>query len=189
MHNFTSINKTIALCQKAYERFLKIRGKPREIALGMALGLFVGMTPFFGIHMAIAVLIAAIFKWNKISAAMGVWISNPITAPVIYSLTYFLGSKLLGKGASFTPPGELSLSFIIQLFRKSPEILWVLTVGGVLVGLPLAIVGYYLSHSSILKYQTDLRGKLKKTKELKVVVKGRDLLSRTGRSQKRSSGK
>ena len=29
--------------RKTYERFLKIRGTPKEIALGFALGLFVGM--------------------------------------------------------------------------------------------------------------------------------------------------
>ena len=33
------------IIQMPYKRFLKIRGEPREIALGFALGLFVGMTP------------------------------------------------------------------------------------------------------------------------------------------------
>ncbi len=51
--------------RKPYDRFLKIKGDPREIALGMALGLFVGMSPFMGIQMAVAVFLAAIFKWNK----------------------------------------------------------------------------------------------------------------------------
>ncbi|MDZ7777337.1 MAG: DUF2062 domain-containing protein [Bacteroidales bacterium] len=60
--------------KKAYERFLRIRGTPQEIALGFALGLFVGMSPFLGFHMAIAVFLAALFEWNKISAAVGVWI-------------------------------------------------------------------------------------------------------------------
>ena len=32
--------------KKAYERLLKIRGEPREIALGFALGIFIGMSPF-----------------------------------------------------------------------------------------------------------------------------------------------
>ena len=46
--------------KRGYERFLKIRGDPREIALGFALGLFIGMTPFMGFHTASAVFLAAL---------------------------------------------------------------------------------------------------------------------------------
>jgi uncharacterized protein (DUF2062 family) len=77
---------------KTYERFLKIRGTPREIGLGFAIGLFVGMSPTMGFQMAIAVFLAAVFKWNKISAAAAVWITNPVTAPIIYGVTYFIGA-------------------------------------------------------------------------------------------------
>ena len=54
------------------------------------------MTPTMGIQMPIAVFVAALFKWSKISAAFGVWITNPITSPLIYGLTYIVGAKLLG---------------------------------------------------------------------------------------------
>ena len=46
--------RTVESCKKAYSRFVKIRGNPREIALGFALGLFVGMSPFMGAHTIIA---------------------------------------------------------------------------------------------------------------------------------------
>jgi uncharacterized protein (DUF2062 family) len=81
--------------KKIYERFLKIRGRPREIALGFALGLFIGMTPFMGIQMASAAFLAELFKWNKFSAATGAWITNPLTAPLIYSINYLIGARLL----------------------------------------------------------------------------------------------
>ncbi len=80
--------------QKFYRNFLKLRGDPREIALGFALGLFIGMSPSMGFQMVIAAAVAAFLKWDIISAAMGVWITNPLTAPFIYSLTYFVGSKI-----------------------------------------------------------------------------------------------
>ena len=63
--------------QHTYERFLKIRGNPRQIGLGFALGLFLGTTPFIGLHSIVAVVLAALFKWNKIAALSGAWISNP----------------------------------------------------------------------------------------------------------------
>ncbi len=67
--------------KRIYERFVKIRGDPHKIALGFSLGLFVGMSPSMGVQMPIAIFIAALLKWNKISSAAGVWITNPLTAP------------------------------------------------------------------------------------------------------------
>ena len=76
--------------------FSRFGANPKEIALGFALGLFVGMTPVMGFHTVIAVFFATMFKWNKISAALAVWITNPVTAPVIYGLTFLLGAKAIG---------------------------------------------------------------------------------------------
>jgi len=141
------------LLRRLYERFVKIRGRPREIALGFALGIFIGMTPTMGIQMPIAVFFAAIFKWSKISAASGAWITNPFTAPFIYGSTYFVGANLLGLKAALTLPEELTWSLVKEMLRNAPVILGALTVGGILVGLPLAILGYYLSFAAVNKYQ------------------------------------
>ena len=139
--------------RRVYERFVKIRGRPQEIALGFALGIFIGMTPTMGIQMPIAVFFAAIFKWSKISAASGVWITNPFTAPFIYGSTYFVGANLMGLKAELTLPEELTWSLVREMLRNAPVILGALTAGGILVGLPLAISGYYLSFAAVNKYQ------------------------------------
>jgi hypothetical protein len=36
------------MLRRVYERFVKIQGHPREIALGFSLGLFVGVSPIIG---------------------------------------------------------------------------------------------------------------------------------------------
>lgn len=160
MYKYFPILRVTTSLQKTYERFLKIRGNPREIALGLALGLFVGMTPFMGFHTAIAVFFAAIFKWNKISSAVGVWVSNPLTAPFVYGGTYIVGARVCGSNGSFTPPSELGVSTIVNLLQKTPEIFWTLIVGGVIVGLPLAAAGYYFSYQSVLKYQQGIGARI-----------------------------
>jgi len=54
-------DKLLALLgHKAFERFIKIHGNPREIALGFALGVFVGMSPTYGFQIALGVFFAAI---------------------------------------------------------------------------------------------------------------------------------
>ena len=90
--------KASVIIRKFYRRFIKIQDEPNKIALGFAFGLFVGMSPTLGIQTVIAVSLAALFRWNKISSALGVWISNPITAPFLYGITYLIGTKVLGIG-------------------------------------------------------------------------------------------
>ena len=158
-------NRLLAPLYKTYERFLKIRGTPREIALGFALGLFVGMSPLMGLHIAIAVPLAALFKWNKISAAISVWITNAVTAPIIYSVTYVVGAKILGVEKGFTLEKFNSFSGLYKLILKAPEIAMAMTVGGFVLGLPLAIAGYYFTFSVIRKYREDIKIRLAKSKE------------------------
>jgi len=153
-------NRLARIFKKALNRFLKIRGNPREVALGMSLGLFVGMTPFMGLHTVIAIFLAALLKWNKISAALGVWVTNPFTAPFIYGITYFTGKLCMGIEKIPELQTHLSYSIIITMLEKTPEILLVLTVGGIVVGLPLAFLGYYFSYSAISRYQEEIREKL-----------------------------
>ena len=145
---------------RIYERFVKIRGRPGEIALGFALGIFIGMTPTMGIQMPIAVFFAAIFKWSKISAAFGVWITNPFTAPFIYGITYIVGAKLLGLKASIALPEDFTWSIIREMLKNAPVIFGALTVGGILIGLPLAVLSYYLSFAAVNKYQQRVKDKM-----------------------------
>ncbi len=151
--------------KKAYERLLKVRGEPREVSLGFALGIFIGMSPTMGFQMPIAVFFAALLKWNKISAVMGVWITNPMTAPFLYGFTYLVGAKILGLRNLAGIMDNIDRSTISEILSEGPEILWSLIVGGIVIGLPLAVAGYYFCYSAVRKYQNDLKAKLVKQKE------------------------
>ena len=149
---------------QAYRRFLKIRGNPHEIAAGLALGLFVAMSPFIGIHMALAVCLAALFKWNKISAVAGVWLSNPITMPALYGATWFVGSKITGVKLADNIPHSFNLKATYAFLLKTPALITTLTIGGIVVGVPLAIAVYYVAYSILQRYQEEVREKLRKRK-------------------------
>jgi uncharacterized protein (DUF2062 family) len=178
-------NAIAAYVKKAYVRLLKIRGQPHEIASGLALGLFVGMTPLMGLQMAIAVPLAALFKWNKISAAGGVFITNPFTAPIIYPINYFVGAKLMGVSNQFILSQDAGFSTLMAMVRKAPEIVWIMAVGGFILGLPLAVAGYYLAFRMLQRYQDDIKRKLAASKQ-KLAMK-REL--RKQRKIKKTAGK
>ena len=150
--------------KKAYFRFLKIRGNPREIALGFALGIMVGMTPFMGLHMAIAVPLAALLKWNKFSAALAVWISNPLSAPVVYGIAYYVGAKVLFIQNGYQLPTQFDLDALLYTLRSAPEIIGILLVGGLVVGFPLAVAGYFFALKTIVEYRESIQRKLEEKK-------------------------
>jgi hypothetical protein len=151
--------------QRFYNRFVRIRGTPREVALGFALGIFIGITPTMGVQIALAIFFASILKWNKYSAVLAVWITNPLTAPFIYSFTYIVGAKLLGIKNSFAMFEHMDWATLIMLVRKSPGIITSLVVGGIVVGLPLAVAGYFLAYKAVEGYQKKLKEKLKLQRE------------------------
>lgn len=148
------------LLKKAYTRFLKIRGEPREIALGFSLGLLAGMTPAMGFHTVIAVFFATLFKWNKISAALAVWITNPFTAPFIYSMNYVVGAKAMGLTRAYKLSDGLTSSTFLEMIKKTPEIFGAMTIGGFIIGIPLSLIGYHFIYSAISRYQEDIKRKL-----------------------------
>ncbi|UCD77406.1 MAG: DUF2062 domain-containing protein [Desulfobacterales bacterium] len=154
----------VGIIRRVYERFIRIRGAPREVALGFALGIFVGMTPTMGVQTPIAVFLAALFKWSKLSAAVGVWISNPLTAPVIYGVTYLTGAKLMSLDPVFNMSLSPTWSTLKAMLQKAPRAFGAMTVGGAIIGLPLAVASYYLSYAAVEKYQKDVKEKLARQK-------------------------
>jgi uncharacterized protein (DUF2062 family) len=79
-----------------YLRFVRLRGHPHELALGMALGVFAGMMPVLPFQTALAVFLALIFKASKITAALGTWVSNPLNWYFLYYYSYKIGAWMLG---------------------------------------------------------------------------------------------
>lgn len=109
----------------------------RSVVPAFALGLFVAYMPFPG-HMLTAALLAAALRVNIPVAALSTLVSNPLTIGPMYYAAYELGRKLLGQ----TPREfdfEMSFSW---LFDKFVEIWQPLTLGCVLLGSILSLIGY-----------------------------------------------
>jgi len=127
---------------RIYQRFIKLKGTPREIALGFALGLMIGMTPFLGAHFVTCIAVSSILGWSKIAAMAGVYITNVFTAPLIYPVNYWVGAKLVGVSNGVRWPAAFTAQEMIDLIQQSPMVLVDLFAGGVILGLPLAFVEY-----------------------------------------------
>lgn len=145
------------------QQFLTLRGEPREIALGLALGLFIGMMPVMGFHIVIAIFFTTLLKWNRLAAILAVWITNPFSAPFIYGINYMIGARLLGLQNSFK--AEFNLDNLFYFLEKAPAIFLALTVGGIATGIPLAIAGYGVAYWLAVRYRDRIRQQIARQKE------------------------
>jgi len=79
-----------------YLRFIRLRGNPHELALGMSFGIFAGLMPILPFQTALALVLALAFKGSKITAALGTWVSNPLNWYFLYYYSHKIGAFILG---------------------------------------------------------------------------------------------
>ncbi|WP_320673620.1 DUF2062 domain-containing protein [Prochlorococcus sp. MIT 1341] len=103
------------------------KGSAGERAKGLAVGVFSGCFPFFGLQTLLGISLASVIKGNHLLAAIGTWISNPFTYLPLYWMNYYVGSTLIGKQENFPNISNLdsqevwsqSLSFIVRVILGS----------------------------------------------------------------------
>ena len=136
-----------------YLKFIRLRGEPHDLALGMAFGIFAGMMPIIPFHMALALALALIFKGSKITAVLGAWVSNPLTWYFLYFFNYKLGSIVLGFSGDnkiFAPVMESvknsgeTLDFLLKITSSSGIIVAAFLIGGLIMGIVASIPSYFI---------------------------------------------
>lgn len=134
-----------------YKRFISLKGEPRDIAMGMAIGVFIGATPTIPFHTAMIIAIGVLFKQNITAGYLGSWlISNPVTIPLFYFMQYELGSIVLGWQKSPWSLGDYSLESIMNL---GWHILFPLFTGGIITAPFFAVPAYFLTRRLVVVYR------------------------------------
>ena len=145
--------KARRLIRYYYLRFIRLRGDPHELALGMAFGIFTGMMPIMPFQMAVSVALALIFKGSKITAALGTWISNPLNWYFLYYFSYKLGAWILGmEGYSVIfatimdmVRSEVESMVIVEKIRQSGGFMAAaFLLGGLIMGAVVALPSYFI---------------------------------------------
>jgi uncharacterized protein (DUF2062 family) len=128
--------------QEFLRQLKELRGKPHEISLGMAIGVFVGVTPTIPFHMVLAIALAALLRASKLAAALGVWVGNPLTIPFFYYGSYLLGRFVLRLPELSLPP---DYSFL-AIMRLGGQVTGAMLCGGILLGIVPALSAYVLTY-------------------------------------------
>ena len=146
-----------------WQRTIRLNGSAHSIALGLAAGAFVSASPFIGMHLLIAALIAWVFGGNIIASAVGTWAGNPLSFPFIWLTTFNIGHLMLGTEDKAGDLPELSFGLFIDAPMSAllPVIL-PMAVGGLVVGTVMAVATYYPSLWAVRFYQKRRRDKLRR---------------------------
>ena len=111
---WTKVLKLSASPRKLLRSVLALDDSPHAVALCVAVGMFVGMTPTVGIQTVIVLAFLTItrrfFYFNTAAAMAATYVSNPITMVPLYYFWYKLGAMFVG-GQATLEQFELLLDF------------------------------------------------------------------------------
>lgn len=125
-------------------RILRLSSTPHSIAVGVAVGVASSFTPFFGLHIVIAVALAFVFSGNLVAAAITTALANPVTIPMILTASYELGIAILGVESAHAASSADVMRMVEHLDLSA---LWGPVFKPMLIGsLPLAAAGALISY-------------------------------------------
>ncbi|GGE46775.1 membrane protein [Agaricicola taiwanensis] len=138
------------------KRIMRVPGSPHAIAAGVAVGIFAAFTPFLGLHVLIAGLVALLAGGNIIVAAMASLVGNPLTFPFFWFAGFELGKIFIGHAAD----GAFEAFLAKPSFALLLPIIEPLTLGSVVLGLAAATLFYLPVRWTVTKAQSQRRERI-----------------------------
>ncbi len=147
--------------RRVYCYVLRQEGSPESVAMGVALGLFVGFFMPMGGQLAVVIPLAFLLKANKALAIMGTVVTNPYTAVFIYPFQCWLGALLMGSPLELSVvegefKGLLASPSWASLLSLGAGLLIPFFIGGAFLAVVTSVPSYYLA-----RYAVRLRRRMK----------------------------
>ena len=138
--------------KKLIKKTNNLQGDPHYIALGMAAGVFIAVTPTFPFQTFFAIGLAFILRASKAAAAIGSLLSNPLTIPFIYWGNYKIGSIFLKEIYSFDIK-KISITEILNrgVDAAAINIAAAMIAGGAVLGIIPAFIAYFITKKAFIK--------------------------------------
>lgn len=157
----------VEIWKERFKKILSLDSHPRHIALGFAVGVFISITPFFGLHTPLAIAAAFIFRLNKVTCVTGAWVNTPLTVVPVLVASHSLGSKILGSRPHTFKVKSLEWA---ALKANATEIM----LGSSIIGFVLAIVAYFLCYWLIVRFRKRDEALDELTREMEVIGESLD---------------
>jgi len=145
------------------KQLLHIEDSPERTALAYALGIFLGFSPFLGLHTIGGIVVAFLFRMNRVAVLLGVWTNLPWWIIPYYTVATWVGMKVIGFQIDPAVLAEifrlgLNEGFIQSDFwnrlASQSDLLLAFGVGSLILGTMLSFIAYPLSLRWIKFYRS-----------------------------------
>jgi uncharacterized protein (DUF2062 family) len=118
---------------------------PHSIALGSAIGIFFGFTPFWTLKTLLSIGTAWLLRCNKLAAAIAVTLHDVLLplVPALYFYQYKLGMRILHGHPSQRVFRHFSFSDFMS-WNSFVRIGWPILLGSFFLAVPCAAATYFL---------------------------------------------
>ena len=145
-------------------KFIRLRGKPKSLARGFAIGILIGISPTIPFHTVGIIAVTVLLRVSTVAAFIsGTAICNPLTVVPQYYICWFAGNLIFPDRLTWERIKDVLHIITTESFKVSVHTLGslsfdailVMLTGGFVIGIPAAIAGYYSS----LRFFISLREK------------------------------
>ena len=145
------------------KKLLQIEDTPERTALAFSIGIFLGFSPFLGLHTLAGLAIAFLFKLNRVAVLLGVWSNTPWWLVPYYTVATWLGmwvfqfridwATLKGIFQLGKEKGFFASEFWIQITSQW-GLLGSFLIGSLILALLFSLIAYPLSLKWIRFYRS-----------------------------------
>lgn len=140
---YTAIGKLLRQLKVSFKKLLHLRDSTHEIALGFAIGVFVGILPTFGFGALILGILAIPIRFNIFAALVGTLVNNPLFVPFWLTSSYKVGEIITRMGIN------LEKGIISSILKFSISYL----VGNIILAIICGIISYFVMYIIIETYR------------------------------------
>tara|TARA_B100000035_G_C21007178_1_gene557843 strand:+ start:375 stop:827 length:453 start_codon:yes stop_codon:yes gene_type:complete len=150
------MKKIIRFLKLQKYKIFRIKDFPESVAIGIAWGASVSVTPALGFHLISCYLGTWIMRGNLIAATVGTIVGNPWTFPFFFYLDYKIGVLFLFDEMDSY---ELKLKFLFENFDK----LFLPTfVGSIPIAIVVWLTTYYITKNLLKKRLNEKKNKTRR---------------------------
>mgnify|MGYP005834330079 CR=1 FL=1 len=145
------------------KKLLHIEDTPERTALAYSIGIFLGFSPFLGLHTLAGLAIAFLLRLNRVAILLGVWSNTPWWIVPYYMIATWIGMRMIGFWVNWATlkgifqlgmdQGFMGSDFWNRLASQS-GLLLSFVVGSLLLSTLLSLAAYFLSLRGIKFYRS-----------------------------------
>ena len=142
------------------EQLLHTHDTPARTAFAFGLGVFLGFSPFLGLHAILGLILAFVLRLNRVAVLIGVYSNLPWILPAYYTVSTIGGAALLGVDIQPRVLEQAMMSVSSASWRHPIEALkplapyfWAFMLGSTIGALLLAAAAYQAALLAILAHR------------------------------------